>query len=72
MIQCTAFQEMHHLFFTHIPRGNGDREDAKGILLGFLLAEHDFVDDEENHHGNVAIEDGSADVIQPGGHEVTG
>ena len=46
--------------------------DAKGTLLGFLLTEHDLVHDEENHHGYAAVEDVSADVIQPGGHEVTG
>jgi len=40
--------------------------------LAFLFLENDFVDDEKHNHGYAAVEDGGADVVQPGSHKVTG
>lgn len=40
--------------------------------LVFFFQEDDFVNEKEYYHGNAAIEDGSADVIEPRSHKMTG
>ena len=45
---------------------------ANLFLLGLPLGEDDLVDEEEDNHGNAAIQDRGADVIQPRGNEVPG
>ena len=39
--------------------------------LGFSIIEDDFINHEEDHHGDSAVEHSCADVIEPGTHEVT-
>lgn len=51
---------------------NVSRVSSSGGFLSFALGEDDLIDHEEHHHGDAAVEDCGADVIQPAGNEVSG
>ena len=51
---------------------NVSRVSSSCGFLSYALGEDDLIDHEEHHHGDAAVEDCGADVIQPAGNEVSG